>query len=408
MFMTFQADEKIGEGTRYLAENEHDVPDMADQGIPANEVTIAKLLQQNGYHTIHFGKWHLGENPQFVPENRGFDESLGFYSGASKYLRDDDPDSVNSYQNFDPIDKFLWANLQYMVRFNGSKPFYPDRYMTDYLGEQAVKAIEANKNRPFFMYLAFNAPHTPLQALKADYDALSNISDHRLRVYGAMVRSLDRNVGRVLDALKAQGLEDNTLVIFTSDNGGANYIGLPKINQPYRGWKLTFFEGGIHTPYFMRWPGQIPAGISYERPVSHFDIFATAMGAANVPMPADRVMDGVNVIPYVTGAISSAPHDLLFWRSGQYKVVRSGDWKYQISEYQKKVWLFDLKSDRTEQRNVADANPDKVSELAGQLARHEASQVKPLWPTLLSAPVPIDRPLGTKSKPGEEFVYWDN
>jgi arylsulfatase A-like enzyme len=404
----FQSDDRLGDGVRYLAQNERDVPEMADQGIPTNEITIAKLMQSNGYHTIHFGKWHLGENQHFVPENRGFDESLGFYSGASMFLRENDPNSVNAYQNFDPIDKFLWANVPYLVRYNGSKPFYPDAYMTDYLGQQAARAIEVNKNRPFFIYLAFNAPHTPLQALKSDYDALPQIADHRLRVYGAMVRSLDRNVGVVLDALKAQGLDDNTLVIFTSDNGGANYIGLPKINQPYRGWKLTFFEGGIHTPYFMRWPAKIPAGISYDRPVSHFDIFATAAGAAGIPTPADRVMDGVDVVPYVTGARLDAPHELLFWRSGQYKVVRAGDWKYQISDYQKKVWLFDLKTDPTEQINLAESNPAKVAELAAQLAQHEAAQVKPLWPTMISAPVPIDRPLGQKGKTGEEYVYWDN
>jgi arylsulfatase A-like enzyme len=223
-----------------------------------------------------------------------------------------------------------------------------------------------------------------------------------------MIRALDRNVGLVLDTLKAQGLDENTLVMFTSDNGGANYIGLPKINQPYRGWKLTFFEGGIHAPYFIRWPGKVPAGVEFERPVTHFDIFATAAGVAGVQMPADRVMDGVNLIPFLAGEKSGPPHDLLFWRSGQYKVVRSGDWKYQVSDYQKKVWLFDLSQDPTEQRNVADANPAKVEELARDLARHEAAQVKPLWPTLISSPVAIDRPLGLPGKPGEDYVYWDN
>ena len=208
------------------------------------------------------GKWHLGGTATTRPEARGFDEALAFYDGASMFLPEGHPNVVNSKQEFDPIDKFLWPNLRFGVRYNGSKQFEPDVYMTDYLGREAVRAIEANKNRPFFMYLSFNAPHTPLQALKSDYDALAGIKDHRLRVYGGMIRALDRNVGLVLDALKAQGLEENTLVIFTSDNGGANYIGLPDINKPFRGWKATFFEGGIHVPFFMKWPaktGQIRA-----------------------------------------------------------------------------------------------------------------------------------------------------
>ncbi len=120
--------------------------------------------------------------------------------------------------------------------------------MTDYLTNEAVEAIQANRNRPFFMYLSYNAVHTPLQALKSDYDALSHIEDHTLRTYAAMIVALDRGVGKVLDELKAQGLDENTIVIFTSDNGGANYVGLPDINEPYRGWKATFFEGGIHAP----------------------------------------------------------------------------------------------------------------------------------------------------------------
>ncbi|HEV2170828.1 MAG TPA: sulfatase-like hydrolase/transferase, partial [Candidatus Binatus sp.] len=250
-------------------------PPLAQEAVPTSEIMIGQLLKPRGYHTIFLGKWHLGETDATRPDKRGFDETLGFLAGASMYMRADDPNVENSVQDFDPIDKFLWANLPFSVTRNGSHRFYPSEYMTDYLGDEAVKAIDANRNRPFFMYLAFNAPHVPLQALKSDYDALPQIKDHRLRVYGAMVRALDRNVGHVMDALKAKGLERNTLVIFTSDNGGANYIGLPYINRPYRGWKATFFEGGIHVPFFMRWPAKISAGSKYNLPVAHTDIFAT-------------------------------------------------------------------------------------------------------------------------------------
>jgi arylsulfatase A-like enzyme len=243
----------------YHSEREGDVPPLDQEGVPPEEITLAELLRTRGYRTLGLGKWHLGETPALRPEAQGFDEYLGFYPGGSLYLDVDDPQSVNSVQEFDGIDAFLWANLPFAVRKNGSARFAPSEYMTDYLSKEAVKAIDANRHRPFFLYFAPNAPHTPLQALRSDYDALPQIADHRLRVYAAMIRALDRAVGRILAALDANGLADNTLVFFTSDNGGANYIGLPDINRPYRGWKMTFFEGGVHTPLFARWPAAVPA-----------------------------------------------------------------------------------------------------------------------------------------------------
>jgi arylsulfatase A-like enzyme len=276
--------------------------------VPPSEIFIGALLKTRGYHTLHFGKWHLGAARGTRPEERGFDESLGFMSGASMYLPEHDADAENSKQPWDAIDRFLWPNLPYMVQFNGSKMFAPKGYMTDYLADEAVRSIKANRNRPFFMYFAPNAIHTPLQAKKEDYDALPQIKDHRLRVYGAMMRNLDRNVGKILQTLKDEGLDKNTLVIFTSDNGGAGYIGLPDVNRPYRGFKATFFQGGIRSPYFMRWPGVIPAGSHYPYPVGHIDIFATAAAAAGAPLPTDRVIDGVDLVPYLGPA---APDDVL-------------------------------------------------------------------------------------------------
>jgi arylsulfatase A-like enzyme len=243
----------------YYTEREPDVPPMAEQGLPASEITIAELLRRAGYRTLALGKWHLGEAPGMRPTSRGFDEFLGFYPGAAMYLPTDDPQGVVSVQDFDPIDRFLWANLSFAVRKDQGPRFTPGGYMTDYLAEEAARAIAANRNRPFFMYLAFNAPHTPLQALRSDYDALPQIENHTLRVYGAMIRALDRAVGTVLDALRANGLEENTLVVFTSDNGGANYLGLTDINAPYRGWKMTFFEGGVHMPPSCAGPERSPA-----------------------------------------------------------------------------------------------------------------------------------------------------
>ena len=384
------------------------LPPVRDKGMPASEITIADMLRGRGYHTMHLGKWHLGDTKGMRPEQHGFDESLGFMIGGQKYLLDDSPDVVNSVQDFDPIDKFLWANLPFSVQYNASKPFRPDRYMTDYLTTQAQATIVANRNRPFFLYLAYNAPHTPLQAAKADYDALPQITDHRTRVYGAMIRALDRGVGRVMATLKAQGLDNNTLVIFTSDNGGAHYVGLPDINKPYRGWKATFFEGGVKVPFFMRWPAQIKAGTAIQGPVSHFDIFATAGGSAGATLPHDRPIDGVNLLPFVQGKAVGTPHNTLFWRSGRYKVVRDGDWKLQALDLPHAKLLYDLKADPTERRDVAAAHPDVVARLTQLLAAHDRDSVKPAWPSLIRSPIAIDRPLGTKPKAGETYIYWSN
>ena len=383
-------------------------PPAGAKGVPASEITIAEQMKSRGFHTIHLGKWHLGEAKGMRPEDQGFDESLGFIIGGQMFLPENDPNVVNSKQDFDPIDRFLWANLPYSVQFNGSPRFAPDRYMTDYLTDQAIAGIRANRNRPFFMYLAYNAPHTPLQALKADYDALPQIKDHRLRVYAAMVRALDRGVGKVMAELKAQGLDDNTLVIFSSDNGGAHYIGLPEINRPYRGWKATFYEGGTHVPFMMRWPGRIAPNSTYQAPISHFDIFATASAVAGAPLPTDRPVDGVDVLPFVNGTAAGIPHQTLFWRSGNYRVVRDGDWKLQSLDRPRGNLLFDLSTDPTEKNDVAAANPTVVAALLAKLADHDARQKPPAWDALVQSPIPIDRPLGTKPRPGEAYIYWSN
>lgn len=392
----------------YHDEREAQVPSMDQQGVPPSEITLAELLRAQGYHTVGLGKWHLGEAPALQPQAQGFDEFLGFYSGASMYLEADDPQSVNSVQALDPIDVFLWANLPFAVRTNGGERFRPDEYMTDYLGKQAVKAIAANRNRPFFLYFAPNAPHTPLQALRSDYDALPGIENHTLRVYGAMIRALDRNVGRILDALQANGLEENTLVFFTSDNGGANYIGLPDINRPYRGWKATFFEGGTRSPFFVRWPAALPAGTSFSAPVAHVDIFATAAAAAGAALPSDRAIDGVNLLPFLRGQVPGAPHQALFWRSGHYRTVLADGWKLQVSERPKRDWLFHLDDDPTERIDLSASHPDKVRELKALLTAHDAQMVPPAWPSLIEGSIAIDHPLGVPERADDEFVYWEN
>ena len=392
----------------YHADREAQMPAFESQGVPTSEIMLPKLLKQADYHSIHVGKWHMGENASMGPNAHGFDETLGFLQGGMMFLEADDPNVVNAQQDFDPIDQFLWAAAPFGVSYNNGEAFKPATYVTDYFTDEALQAIKANKDRPFFMYLAYNAPHTPLQATREDYDALPQIKDHTRRVYAAMIRNLDRNIGRVLAELKAQGLDQNTLVIFTSDNGGAHYIGLDDLNKPYRGWKATFFEGGTRVPFFMQWPGVIPAGSRFSEPVSHFDIFATAAGVAGVPLPGDRVIDGVDLLPYALGAKHGRPHEDLFWRSGVYQVVRSADWKLQVNPTRDKVWLYDLAADPTEQHNLVDAEPARVKELLAQLAEFNSQQKAPLWPSLVEAPILIDKPLNRPQTADDEFTSWSN
>jgi uncharacterized sulfatase len=223
-----------------------------------------------------------------------------------------------------------------------------------------------------------------------------------------MIRALDRGVGRVLAALGANGLGDDTLVFFTSDNGGAHYIGLPEVNRPYRGWKITFFEGGIHVPFFVKWPRRLPAGTSFAAPVHGFDIYATAAAAAGAALPSDRTVDGVDLVPYATGERDGVPHEQLFWRAGHYQVALADGWKLQVAERPPATWLFDLDEDPTEQRNLAEREPERVAALRRALEEHNAEQAPPRWPSRGELPVNVDKTLAVADAPDDEYVYTPN
>ncbi|MGB1808301.1 MAG: sulfatase-like hydrolase/transferase, partial [Porticoccaceae bacterium] len=324
---------------------------LQELGLPSSEITIAELLKQQGYYTAHVGKWHLGSVNDMVVTNQGFDDSLELK--GTLYLPQDHPDVVNAKVEGDRIDRMVWATGTYSAAFNGvgnpGEQFKPKGYLTDYYTDQAVKVIENNRNRPFFLYLAHWGIHNPLQAARADYDALSHIEDHRLRVYSAMIRAVDRSVARVTQALEENGLTDNTLIILTSDNGGAGYIGLPNVNKPYRGWKLNHFEGGTHVPFMAKWPARISAGTSMEDPIHHNDIFTTIAAAAGAQLPQDRKIDGVDLLPYIRNETSGAPHETLFWREGHQQTVLHQGWKLIRAEQPHlpqpapmAKWLFNL------------------------------------------------------------------
>lgn len=381
------------------------------QGLPSSELTIAELLKQKGYYTAHIGKWHLGRSEGLAPNDQGFDDSLLMASGL--YLPEDDPNVVNAKLDFDPIDRFLWAGMTFSASFNngGDERFLPGGYLTDYWTDESIKVIKNNKHRPFFLYLAHWGVHTPLQATREDYEAVGDIKPHRLRVYAAMMRALDRSVGRVMEALEQEGLAENTIVMFSSDNGGAGYIGLPEINSPYRGWKLTMFEGGIRVPLFMRWPARINAGTVVNEPVAHIDYLPTMAAAAGVSVPEEIEIDGENLLPLTangSGSETNWTRDTLFWQSGYYRIVRHKDWKLQVSTNPEKAWLYNLGVDPTEQNNLADKNTDKLAQLMALLDEHQAASRGPLYPYSTEMPAAIDKTLAERFEEGDEYIFWPN
>jgi uncharacterized sulfatase len=396
----------------YDADVERSHPSYEEKGLVTGELTIAEVLRDSGYYTAHIGKWHLGRENGMGPNAQGFDDSLLMTSGL--YLPEDHPDVVNAKLDFDPIDRFLWAAMRYAASFNTTSDdvFEPGGYLTDYWTDESIKVIRNNKARPFFLYLAHWGPHTPLQATRADYEAVGEIRPHRKRVYAAMIRAVDRSVSRILDTLEEEGIADNTMVIFTSDNGGAGYIGLPNVNQPFRGWKITMFEGGIRVPLFVTWPGQIPAGTVVETPTAHIDVMPTIAAATGAVIPESVAIDGVPLLGLAQGQSDAEwARDTLFWQNGHYQVVRHNDWKLQVNERRtdgKKVWLFDLATDPTEQVNLASTRPEVVAQLEGLLHVHNAHSVGPLYAPAMDSAILVDKTVDQPFVDGDEYVYTPN
>lgn len=381
-------------------------PTFTSRGLPGSEITMAETLRDAGYHTMHIGKWHLGRERGMLPKDQGFNEDLMFASGL--FLPSDDPKVVNAKLPFSSIDKFLWARMQYAVMQDGGDWFEPDGYLTDYFTDHAVQAIEANAGRPFFLYLAHWGAHTPLQATKEDYEAVGDIEPHRKRVYAAMMRSLDRSVARVMDKLVAEGIADNTIVVLSSDNGAADYIGIDGVNAPYRGWKNTFFEGGLKIPMSVTWPGEIAPGTQIDAPVTHLDLMPTLVAAGGGALPDDRHIDGRDMAPLWAGAERlTRPDDAMFWGTSDYRVVQSGGWKLQLNPRSEQTWLFNLNDDPTEQTNLAEAEPEKVAELTALNDAHWAGS-KPLALSVVASPVTIDKHLAEEMVEGDAYIYWPN
>ena len=395
----------------YYDNREENIIAIDQMGIPQSEKTIPEMLKPEGYHNIHIGKWHLGHGKDFLPRKHGFDESLRMDQG-SLFLPENDKNVINAKLDFDPIDKVLWGNLPYAVNFNEGPRMNPDGHLTDYLTDEAVKVIEKNKNRPFFLYLAYWAVHSPLQAKKEDYEKLSFIKNHEERVLASMVMTVDRGVGKIRDVLKENNMDDNTIIIFTSDNGAPGYIGLPDLNKPYRGWKLTHFEGGVHVPFIVSYPNKIPKGSAYNGRVSNLDIFSTAASLAGIDINRNDLQqiqfDGVNILPYLSGEKEGEPDRVLFNKSGDYSFLIKDGWKLQVDLIQNKKWLHNLNEDPTEQINLIESYPEKLNELGKILNKKLSEQVKPIWPSLLDWPIFIDKTLDEIVNNNDEYIFWAN
>jgi arylsulfatase A-like enzyme len=302
------------------------------------------------------GKWHIGFKEGLRPHERGFDYHYGFLSGARTYM----PGKADN----DPLLR------------NGQTVTDEKEYLTDALAREAVAFIDRSKDKPFFLYLAFNAVHSPLEATEPYLARFPNLTGTR-RIHAGMVAAMDDAVGRVLGKVRVLGQEENTLIFFYSDNGGPTPQTTAS-NEPLRGYKGQFYEGGIREPFLAQWKGKLPAGAVYREMVMGFDCHATALAAAGVPFPTDKPLDGVNLLPFLTGKQTGRPHDQLFWRAGEKHAARVGDWKL-VQERGGEPQLFNLKEDIGETTDLAVKQPAKRKELEAAYAAWDRQMMPAQW-----------------------------
>ncbi|MHC4478746.1 MAG: sulfatase [Planctomycetota bacterium] len=310
-------------------------------GMPLSEITVADLLKKRGYATAVIGKWHLGIEPEYHPLRRGFDEFYGFLGHGG-----------HDYFNLEITD-------EYTSIYRNDKPINDTGYLTNNLAREAVSFIERNKKRPFFLYLPFNAVHWPLQALLKHIE-LFNTGDQNRDIYLAMLVCMDEAIGRVLDALKRTGADDNTLIIFFSDNGGARK-NLAN-NGVLRDYKHSVYEGGIRVPFIVRWPDKLPKGTVCAEPIISLDVMPTICAAVGVELPEGCVYDGKDMLPALRGKTKGPLHKALFWYDGTDQwAVRAGKWK--LLSRKGSLELYDLQTDISEKNNLMEQNPEVVKRL---------------------------------------------
>ncbi len=328
-------------------------------GLPLTELTIAERLKKAGYATGCFGKWHLGFRTEFHPMRRGFDEFYGFLGGGHPYLPTPGRRQNAILRGFEPVSSFTFTTMDF--------------------AREAISFMERHRDKPFFVYLAFNAVHAPLQAPEDYLARFRHIENPTRRTFAAMLSALDDAVGMVLNKLRELGLEEHTLIFFLSDNGGPTRQ-TTSSNAPLRGYKGQVLEGGIRVPFLLQWKGHLPAGKVYEHPVIALDICPTILAAVGLEVPKD--LDGVNLLPYLRGESKGAPHQALFWRFGQQWAVRMGEFKLVCSPQglgTSEPHLFNLATDIGETTNLAAKMPEKVKELRAAYEEWNAKNIPPKW-----------------------------
>jgi arylsulfatase B len=368
-------------------------------GLPAAEETLADRLKSAGYATGMVGKWHLGGTDACHPMNRGFEEFYGFlheghffvpppYDGVLSFLRKKQlPDESKTRWRAGNVihTSHMGSNEPPYDEHNpilrGRDPIVESAYLTDAFTREAVRFLKAPRDKPFFLYLAYNAVHSPLQAQFADMRPFETLDEHR-RVFAVMLGNLDRNIGTILETLKQRNIEENTLIFFISDNGGPT-AELTSSNRPLRGGKGDLYEGGIRVPFLMQWKGRLPAGKEYHPPVMATDIFATAMELANADNVGGPPRDGVNLIPYLTGASAGKPHQTMYWRMRNKTALRHEDWKIvrnpTTHPSSQNFELYNLHDDVGETRDLAKSHPEKLHELTTLWTQFDRQMAAPAW-----------------------------
>jgi arylsulfatase A-like enzyme len=344
-------------------------------GLPLDQRTIADRLRAAGYATGLVGKWHQGFDLPHHPQSRGFDDYYGFLVAGHNYLLHKDAET-----RFGPVYAFDMI-------LRGKKIEKLDGYTTDLFTDEAIAFMDRHEKQPWFLYLAYNAVHTPLEVLeKYGRRVPDSVKDPERRAYLSLLAGLDDAVGRVTAHLRKTGHDKDTLVFFFSDNGGAGrkpFLAYNTgVNTPLRGDKGQTLEGGIRVPFFVSWPGKLTAGKSYDEPVSALDIVPTACAVAGAK--ADGDLDGVNLLPHLTGENTGAPHEALYWRFGPQKAVRKGPWKlvdWRDFETEKSSgWqLYDLAKDVGEKKDLAASQPKIVAELSAAWDAWNRRNIPPLW-----------------------------
>ena len=331
-----------------------------DMGMDPAESTFGNEMQGNGYRTLAIGKWHLGDQEKHFPLNRGFDEFYGFVGG---------------HRSFFPIKGKVKAG----EKIHANKSIVQEdsvTYLTDMWTNRAIEYIKRKDEKPFFIYLAYNAVHTPVDAKKEYWDKFSAIQDSGRRSYAALMASLDDNIGRLTKTLKDNNLDKNTLIMFLNDNGGATTNS--SHNGALRGMKGSKWEGGLRVAMAMVWKDNLPHGTSYDYPISSLDLLPTALAATGGKQIGKNKLDGVNLIPYAYGKNDAPPHEALYWKRGVASAVRAGNWKLIHVENNPSL-LFDLSKDLSEAKNLAKENPEKAKQLLEKLNNWEKELPKPHW-----------------------------